>query len=111
MKKFILTLISGSMLLTACKKDNHSAPQTLTIQPGPNDGQDSYVYQVSNNPAAAGQNQNGNKELDIADWTFGGAEGTLRVFIKFNDLSKIPVGSAIVSAKLSLYGMSNSIQP
>jgi hypothetical protein len=107
---FVLFLFFG---ITSCKKDSNPTitTQTLTLQPGPADGQDAYVYQVANNPSAADQNQNVFKELDITQWTYGGAEGTTRVYLKFTDLSKIPAGSIIASAKLTLYGLPSSIQP
>ncbi len=109
----VLSCVMCIVFISSCKKDCPEPPsvQTLVAQPGPANGQDSYVYQLASNPQAANDNQNPLKELDIMKWTYGGSEGTTRVFIRFDTISTIPTGSTIVSARLYLYGMSSSIQP
>lgn len=72
--------------------------QTLTLQPGTN---------TANELNFAGNNSGFNAsahdiDLDAAAWTMGGNSLLIRGAFKF-DLSSIPPGSTIVSAKLSLY--------
>ena len=74
-------------------------PQTLTIQPGWEDGKDaSFALE----PMHAGQN--GNDENFICNaWTSGGSNLTQRSVIQFS-LTSIPVNATITSAQLYLYG-------
>jgi PKD repeat protein len=70
---------------------------TIVMQPGPVDGIDSYINSViPNEPGGA------KPELVACGWTFQGAFGIGRSLLKFN-LSRIPTGSHITSAKLTLY--------
>ncbi len=70
---------------------------TITLQPGPTDGKDTKVFNLSSM-------QNFGSDLDIiaATWTFGGEPGTLRSMIQF-DLTSIPPGATILDARLSLF--------
>src|SRR5258706_10771057 len=74
--------------------------QTLTLRPGPDNGQD--VYVVKQHGVQSG-NTNNVPELSIAEWTVGGAAYHTSSYIRFNSLSKIPPGSTVVSAQLYLY--------
>ncbi|MEO6613245.1 MAG: DNRLRE domain-containing protein [Chitinophagaceae bacterium] len=77
---------------------NPSPIQTLTLQPGNN---------IANEINFAGNNFGGNGsahdiDLDAGAWTSGGNPLNLRGAFKF-DLSSIPPGATILTAKLSLY--------
>jgi len=78
---------------------------TLTIRPGRNEGDD--VYVVKQQGVESG-NVNYVPELSIASWTVNGAPYTSGSLIKFDDLSKVPQSSTVLSAKLHLYGLSSS---
>ena len=82
--------------------------KTLTLQPGPNDGQDAIVtYREgdANSPIANYANWD---FLVYSRWTYsaeGFGQGGSRTFIKFTGLSAIPQNAVITSAKLYLYGI------
>lgn len=69
----------------------------LTLQPGPDEGKDTYVNSVI--PDEPGGLK---PELVACGWTFGGEFGIGRYLLRF-DLSQIPAGAQIQSAKLTLY--------
>ena len=87
--------------------------KTLTLQPGPDGGQDcSVVYKETDGGVAASTNNNALPELLAFRWTFdnaGAGEGTSRSYLKFTGLSAIAQNASIKSAKLSLYGLSTGI--
>ena len=78
---------------------------TLTIRPGGSKGND--VYVVEQEGVESG-NTNYVPELSISSWTVGGALYTSGSLIKFDDISKVPQSSKIISAELHLYGLSSS---
>jgi hypothetical protein len=86
---------------------NNNGVKTIIIQPGLLSGQDaecSYVPGWIDGNGIYGQDT----MLRVLDWTFyaqGYGEGWNRSFVKFTALDTLPVGSTIVSAKLSLYGV------
>ena len=94
---------------TGCKKNNCtcSAIKTITLQPGPTGGNDVTANFHEGNPASANSNGNALPELAIYEWTNSGANVEGKGYISF-DLSEIPSGSAITSAKLYLYGPTSS---
>ena len=73
--------------------------QTLTLQP-------SNVLSDEANIAIIGSTNatSHDKDLDAGAWTFNGVTGYIRGSFKF-DLSSIPAGATIVSAKLTLYSI------
>ena len=84
--------------------------KTITIQPGLYTGQDAeaaYTPGVYDGNAAMGTDH----YLRISDWTWysvGAGEGWSRSFIKFTALDTLPASAVILSAKLSLYALSDS---
>lgn len=78
----------------------------LGLRPGPNNGQDVYVDKLEGTPTG---NLNYVPELPINQWTISGLPIITRSFIKFEDVSLVPVNAHVVSAKLFLYGMSSSL--
>lgn len=109
MKQFIGMMASAMMAASAW------AQTTVTFKPGPSAGEDAMVFTLDNNcvpsdpsytttPAVV--NYGTDPELVITRWTWnawGCGEGTIRSFIRFNQLSTIPSGATIISAKLRLY--------
>jgi hypothetical protein len=89
--------------------DNGDGTFTATLQPDSSNGEDVHVYKREGSPDIANTNFNDVPELDITAWTVNGAPATLRVFLRFADLSKIPSTAKILSATLYLYGVSNSL--
>lgn len=81
-------LVFGSMLL--------SAQDTLVLQPGP-EGKDALIWSI------LPDNNYGNSPKFLSmSWTFGGVPGADRSLIQF-DLTEIPEGREIISAKLNLF--------
>lgn len=78
----------------------------LVLRPGPGNGQDVYVEDRS---GVSSGNTNYVPELPVNSWTGGGTYITTRSFIRFNDLSLVPTTATVVSAKLFLYGLSQSL--
>lgn len=110
MKK--LTLIPVLFIaFTACKKvctcPTEPTTKTVTFQPGLKDGNDVTANFDAGRSQSAAENGNGLPELAIYEWTNGGNLVEGHGFISF-DLSSIPAGSTIASARLYLYGASNS---
>jgi len=84
-----------------------TATRTLTVKPGPNDGQDCLV---SNMPLYAAANLSGNPDITASEWTYyaqGYGEATTRTYIEFVALDGLPSNASIKSAKLSFYGLSS----
>lgn len=78
---------------------------TLTLQPGPDEGQNTLVT----GDIYAASNINSNPDINVGTWTYaaqGGGTGTSRTYLKFIGLDGMPDSATILSAKLSLYGIS-----
>lgn len=91
---------------------------TLTLQPGALDGQDARpaatqgCWGGASYANVANDNYPDLPELAMTAWTFdanGCATGQYRSFLKFTALSNIPQTATVLSAKLSLYGVSSSL--
>lgn len=92
--------------------------KNLILQPGPAEGQDSRPVAVQGCVSGSQIGNAGNsaspdlEDLAIAAWTFnalGCATGQYRSFLKFTGLSVIPQNATVLSAKLSLYGVTTSL--
>jgi hypothetical protein len=92
--------------------------RTLTLQPGPTDGQDARPMAVQDCVSgasvanAANATSGGLEDLAVSAWTFnsnGCSTGQYRSFLKFTGLSVIPQNANIISVKLSLYGVTSSL--
>lgn len=115
----LLIAVPAILSLSSCKKNctclcpQQDSVKTLTLQPGPKDGQDCIVASRQGDGGLnAGANHNSNPDIDACQWTYGAegwGEGTNRVYIKFSDLSTIPKSAIVKSAKLSLYGGTSSV--
>lgn len=83
---------------------------TLTLQPDGAAGQDAIVVtRATDGGVVANTNLSFIPELSMSEWTYSAqsaGEGTNRTYIKFTGLSTIPAGATLVSAQLSLYGLS-----
>jgi hypothetical protein len=85
--------------------------KTITIQPGLYTGQDAeagYTPGLYDGNGASGTDP----WLRIVDWTWyavGAGEGWSRSFVKFTALDTLPANAVILSAKLSLYALSDSL--
>jgi hypothetical protein len=78
---------------------------TLTLQPGIDEGQNTLVT----SDLYATFNLNANPDLYAGTWTYagqGGGTGIGRTYLKFIGLDGMPDSATIISAKLSLYGIS-----
>jgi len=74
-------------------------PTTLTLQPANNNANEINLAVIGSTDGSSH-----NIDLDAGAWTTGGAPTYLRGAFKF-DLSGIPAGATIISAKLSLYSI------
>jgi hypothetical protein len=122
MKKVKLSMIAIISILSlfSCKKDTPTITPTptpiglkdttVTFQPGLNDGQDALI--LSKTLCSDAGNTNFNIDiLQTSAWTFssqGCGTGSMRSLIKFKDIDNIPNSATIISAKLSLFGISSS---
>ena len=90
MKKLIIICVTTCLILTA---SNKALSNTTFIQPGPTDVKDTYIWD--------------NEDFSHDDWGQLLANDTTawdqRILIEFTDLSVIPSGATINSAKLGLY--------
>lgn len=116
MKLLLLSITLMIICFSSCKKDCPVDPapteKTITLQPGPNEGNDAYVILLDSDPSSGNTNQNNNpdtfRELSALAWTNGGAPVMTRSYLSFN-LSTLPANAEIISAKLSLYGLASSV--
>jgi hypothetical protein len=79
--------------------------RTLTLKPGPNDGQDALVNSIA---LYAFGNLSGNPDLAASTWTYnaqGYGTGITRGYIEFTALDGLPDSAHIQSATLYLYGL------
>jgi len=96
---------------TLIKKDTlwkDSLIKVLTLQPGPDEGQNCLV----GGDIYAAYNLNSNPDISASTWTYGaqgGGTGSVRTLIKFIGLDGMPDSAIILSAKLSLYGISSGV--
>ncbi len=84
---------------------NQNPIQTLTLQPGTNTNEATLTWTNSGNTTGSNFNL---QELLAMGWTTGGELFIGRGLFKF-DLSAIPAGATILTAKLSLYSTPNPL--
>jgi len=104
---FSLLILGFSACKKECCCDPKPETKTVTMQPGPADGNDVTATFHDGHPESANGNGNSLSELAIFAWTNGGQYVEGKAFISF-DLSGIPAGATITSANLSLYGVTSS---
>lgn len=113
MKNLLLLLLLCPLVglnLAGCTKtgtDNNkdSVSRTLSVKPGPDDGQDCLVFSL---PPGMNANQSHNPDLSASQWTYeaqGYGEATTRSFIEFVALDGLPDSAVIRSATLYLSGL------
>ncbi len=110
MKKISFALFLLSLAIVSCKKETGpKAPveKTVSFQPDETKGKDAMISWHETNSAVAVANYSTGPNIDLYDWTVGGAEVRSRIVVTF-PFDSIPAGAEIVSAKLSLYGASSS---
>ncbi len=81
---------------------------TLTLQPGSLDGEDAMILYYQPDPNYANTNAGQVIDFPALTWTAGGIPTLRRSLIKFTQLSYIPPTATIVSAKLTLYGVTDA---
>jgi len=90
---------------------NTAAQDTLILQPGPECGEDTYIWELSNQNGQFGTteiNNYGSSSSFLAhEWTWNGDPGRRKSLIKFN-FSSIPQGATILEARLDLFAYPNS---
>jgi len=80
----------------------------LYLRPGPTDGKDVIVANISGLNTANVNHKTNFPELVASQWTYnaiGGGDGTVRALLKFSGLNSVPATAIIDSAFLSLYGL------
>jgi hypothetical protein len=97
--KFLLLLVSATIVFSCKNEKPEPNVKILTLQPGPNDGQDGEVNSLF--PDIVSFNGNG-KFLNPMAWTYNGVINVKRAYIKF-DFSEISKTSIIDSAFINLY--------
>lgn len=117
-KKNLLFVFSICVLLILSSTIKSRGQTTVILKPS--NGHDAFVEKVNNCQPGSHfdeyQNTNfGNfKHLNVMTWTFGSVgcgTGSVRSFIKFDDLSTLPAGATILNATLKLYGVLQSDIP
>ncbi|HRH49270.1 MAG TPA: DNRLRE domain-containing protein [Panacibacter sp.] len=93
---------------SSVKIENVDGATVLTLRPGLNDGQDTYVSKIDDDPNDGNTNVNYAHELLASKFSYYGQLATQRGYIKFDSLIKIPSTAKIIAARLSLYGESSS---
>lgn len=102
--KTVTDTLTNTVTDTLTQKD--TLVKTLVLQPGPDEGQNCIVNSSS---IYAALNINSNPDINASAWTYnaqGGTDGIGRTYIKFIGLDGMPDSAIILSAKLSLYGIS-----
>lgn len=93
MKKFNFLI---ALLLLGFVCNNANAQTTITLQPGPDDGEDASFSSIE------AVNQGNWESLTVYTWDFDENTALKRALLKF-DLSSIPEDAIITNAKLSLF--------
>jgi len=117
-----LLLIFSILNATSCKKDCNNPPsqevKTLSLQPGPEDGQDCIVaFRQDGKGITSNTNQSNNPDIDASAWTYdndgwwvynsdGTDLGLNRTYLKFTGLDTLSPKIIIKSAKLFFQGIS-----
>jgi len=102
--KTVTDTLTNTVTDTLTQKD--TLIKILVLQPGPDEGQNCIVNGSS---IYAALNINGNPDINAGAWTYaaqGGTDGVARTYIKFIGLDGMPDSAIILSATLSLYGIS-----
>jgi len=121
----LYTCLSFIILFTACEKkdvepiltkSNLNTDETLLLQEGiniklslrpqPQNGQDVYV---DKEVGVTSTNVNNVPELCASAWTINGNLYGAGFYIRFDSLKLIPSNAHVLSARLFLYGLSNSL--
>lgn len=92
MKRMVTLVLLTSVFGTAV------VAQTITLQPSATTGKDACLHSINSTT-----NLGNSTEFSAIAWTVSGTPVTVRSLVEF-DLSSIPAGAIINSAKLSLYG-------
>ncbi|WP_212002054.1 DNRLRE domain-containing protein [Chitinophaga sp. HK235] len=123
---FLTLTVVSVFMMSSCRKDlaTDTNPQqnAQTLNAQIKDGQKTITLGVGYEKAGSQDdatvyshpdwvNRNFSTEVDFLalSWTFQGVPGTGRQFFKFNGLSTIPSGTTIISATLTLTGVSTSV--
>lgn len=88
-----------------------AAQNQLAMQPAPACANDAIVWDLDQESATFGPtyNQNyGSSFLPIMEWTWGGIPGSRWGLLEFTALRRLPPGTQIQDARLSLYFLPNS---
>jgi hypothetical protein len=96
MKKIIYTI--GFAII--CYSSVCQTQRTVTFKPDSTIGQDASIGSLNGN-----LNDNNTPELWLDAWTWNSVPGTVRSFLKFDELSTIPACATIIGAELKLYGV------
>ncbi len=100
------TTITHIDTLTVTKTD--TLIKTLALQPGPDEGQNC----ITGDDLFTFTNLNNNPDIYAGTWTYhelGGGTAVTRTYLKFIGLDGMPDSAIILSAKLSLYGISSGV--
>lgn len=90
------------------KSVSHDGVTRLALRPC-DDGQDTYVTYWYGDSQWVNGTGDWAQELSMDAWTISGIEMGVRSFIRFDNISEVPVGAEIISAKLFLYAKGTSI--
>lgn len=110
MRHNLLFIFVFATFAFACKKESGPTEKTITLQSSPTEGSSMYVGFNNYDPLWATGNvfnvPTVTQELAIAATNNGGATIISRAYLAFT-LSKLPTNAQIISAKLSLFGLSS----
>jgi hypothetical protein len=116
---YALSMVATTTILFSfkcSKEDSHGdkdKKKDLILQPGPGKGQDCLVaYRETDNDQYASANHKLNPDVVAIRWTYdadNAGEGTNRTYIKFTELSEVSPSADIISAHLSLYGVTSGV--
>jgi len=97
--------------INASTQDNSTTQKVkqLVLQPGPDDGYDTWLTWKRNDSVITNWNWDTVAITAAYAWTSSGVPITGRSLIKFKGLSAIPSTATIISARLYMYGVENSI--
>ena len=104
----VSTTVAGTSDEVIREYDARTGITIITLRPGTNNGQDSWIDYMPSDPSYENGNAGNATQIKVLSWTIKGNLVYSRSLLRFDSLANIPAGKKVIAAKLLLYGPSSS---